>query len=143
MDRPTPSAPATTPSAPLAAERRDVAEQVGSVLVVDDLQTIRDLLAAVLSSARCRVVTVGSVSEAQVLLEQRSFDLIVSDFSMPDGNGSDLLSVVRHDDIRQPFVLMSAACPPNVVEAAEPAGEVVIDKVDIVRQLSSLIVPAG
>lgn len=54
-----------------------------SVLVVDDEPSVLDLQMAILDSVGATAVGVGSGAEAIELLEQREFDLIVSDLRMP------------------------------------------------------------
>jgi PAS domain S-box-containing protein len=65
------------------------------VLVVDDEQDTRDLVAAVLTMCGAEVVSVGSATEALEQMKQQRFDLLISDIGMPEINGYDLISRIR------------------------------------------------
>ena len=65
------------------------------VLVVDDEQDTRELVAAVLTTCGAEVVSVGSATEALDQIKQQRFDLLISDIGMPVMNGYDLISRIR------------------------------------------------
>jgi len=65
------------------------------VLVVDDDQDTRELVAAVLMPCGAEVVSVGSATEALDQMKQQRFDLLISDIGMPAMNGYDLISRIR------------------------------------------------
>ena len=66
-----------------------------SILVADDEDSIRSLLEHYLKSAGHRVAIVGSAREACVELAKTTFDLVITDVLMPDGDGLDLISALR------------------------------------------------
>jgi len=68
-------------------ERRKAADQPG-VLVVDDEADIRELLELSLLRMGLRVESVGSVSEARARLDERPFDLCLTDMRLPDASTS-------------------------------------------------------
>src|SRR5689334_9136355 len=65
------------------------------VLVVDDEQDTRELVAAVLTTHGAEVVPVGSAIEALAQMERQRFDLLISDIGMPEMNGYELISRIR------------------------------------------------
>ena len=65
------------------------------VLVVDDEQDARELVVAVLTNRKAKVVSVGSADEALEELERERFDVLVSDIGMPNVDGYSLISKVR------------------------------------------------
>jgi signal transduction histidine kinase/DNA-binding response OmpR family regulator len=65
------------------------------VLVVDDDEDARELIARVLSESRAEVVIAGSAAEALSLLENQRPQVLVSDIGMPDMDGYELLRRVR------------------------------------------------
>lgn len=77
------------------------------VLVVDDEDVIRDILASLLRLERFRVVTAANGREALAALEERRVDAVVSDILMPSMNGLDLLVAIKeqHHDI--PVILIT------------------------------------
>jgi len=95
------------PEVPNAAEKTDLNNERNSpttaqhplnglrVLVVDDEQDTRELVAAVLTTCGAEVVSVGSATEALDQMEQQRFDLLISDIGMPGMNGYDLISRIR------------------------------------------------
>ena len=79
-----------------------------SVLVVDDEPGIRAGLAANFSRRGWRVESAGGVREARQRLEQGSFDLVVSDIRMPDGDGMEVLRAVRRLAPEAAVILLTA-----------------------------------
>jgi CheY-like chemotaxis protein len=65
------------------------------VLVVDDEQDTRELVAAVLTTCGAEVVSVDSATEALDQMERQRFDLLISDIGMPQMNGYDLIARIR------------------------------------------------
>src|SRR5882672_4992593 len=63
----------------------------GSILLVDDEAKILNALASALRAEGHEVVATGSAREAQRLLGQRLFDVLVVDNLMPDLTGTDLI----------------------------------------------------
>ena len=65
------------------------------VLVVDDEQDTRELVAALLTTCGAEVVSVSSATEALDQMERQRFDLLISDIGMPEMNGYDLIVRIR------------------------------------------------
>jgi PAS domain S-box-containing protein len=65
------------------------------ILVVDDEEDSRRLVAEILTECGCVVTTAGSVSEAMAKLAEAPPDLLVSDIGMPSEDGYDLIRKVR------------------------------------------------
>jgi CheY-like chemotaxis protein len=78
-----------------------------TVLVVDDHADSRDLAATILRLAGATVSTAASGREA---LEQMSlrWDVIVTDISMPDGTGYDLIGEARRNGSQVPMIALTA-----------------------------------
>ena len=70
------------------------------ILIVEDSATMRSLLASSLEELEIpvKIAEAESGFEALRLLPRFSFDLIVTDINMPDINGLELLSFVKHND---------------------------------------------
>jgi two-component system sensor histidine kinase/response regulator len=107
-----------------------------AVLVVDDNQTARDVLRAMLESLSFRVTTVDSGERALEELTAaarrgRAFSLVLLDWKMPGLSGLETLGEIRRLEIeRQPsVVLMSAWADGELAAAASAAGvPVVLEK---------------
>lgn len=65
------------------------------VLVIDDEASIRKLAEKELSAPHRHVVTAESVAAATDLMSRETFDVIVTDIRLPDGDGLDLLRLFR------------------------------------------------
>ena len=78
-----------------------------AILVVDDDDAMRQLIALRLRLLGHEVVTAASVDEAIVLLERQTFGAVLSDVRMPGATGLDLLAYARQRRPLLPYVLMS------------------------------------
>jgi len=68
-----------------------------AILVVDDEEIICDLLQSSLEGSY-KVTTCLSGTDAIALLEQRSFDVVISDLSLPGVSGLDVLKFAKEKD---------------------------------------------
>jgi EAL domain-containing protein (putative c-di-GMP-specific phosphodiesterase class I) len=89
----------------------------GAVLLVDDEPTITRGYARILTAAGYTVEIANDGWVAARLCRERSFDVIVSDISMPGMDGLQLLRAVRERDLDVPVVLMTGG--PAVESAVE------------------------
>ena len=81
-----------------AAERVGLADLRGlTVLLVDDNEDILELSRRVLAECGADVITVDSVRRALAQLDLMRPDVLVSDISMPELSGYDLIRSVRND----------------------------------------------
>jgi EAL domain-containing protein (putative c-di-GMP-specific phosphodiesterase class I) len=104
MDAPSAPAPAADEPAPVVAS--DAASR-GLILIVDDEPSIARAYARTLSAAGFSVETANDGREAAAAARDRSFDVIVSDITMPEMSGLELLRAIREHDLDVPFVLMT------------------------------------
>jgi two-component system response regulator PilR (NtrC family) len=65
------------------------------LLIVDDESSLADFLCLLFQGEGYDVTTAGSVEEARKSLEGASFNLVLCDILMPDGNGLDLLREIK------------------------------------------------
>lgn len=79
-----------------------------SILVVDDEKQIRDLIAEILSG-EYTVIQAADGAEAIEILKHKRPDLIISDVSMPNVDGLELLKYLKSNEITKyiPFVFLS------------------------------------
>ena len=61
------------------------------VLIVDDNAEYRDLFGELATRSHCTPVLADSLKAARRLVSDQTFDLIVLDLNLPDGNGLDLI----------------------------------------------------
>jgi two-component system response regulator HydG len=77
------------------------------ILCVDDDEAIRDLLSRILKSWEFTVQVVSSAKEAIKKIQQVDFDLVITDFKMPDMNGRDLAKIVKEKNPQCPVILFT------------------------------------
>lgn len=68
------------------------------VLIVDDEEVIREVCAQILEAEGCRVTTAATADEALRLVDENSFDAVVTDIMMPDMSGLELLQALAGKD---------------------------------------------
>ncbi len=78
-----------------------------TILVVDDEEMMRSLLAMTLKRDGWSVLTAGCVEDAIDLLEQNETMIVLSDIRMPGRDGFELLSHIKETDPSMPVLLMS------------------------------------
>lgn len=67
----------------------------GRILVVDDEASLREVLTIMLHREGYQVESAANGAEAQILLQESDFDLVISDIKMPKVTGLELLRYVR------------------------------------------------
>jgi len=66
-----------------------------AILLADDEREIRQLIELWMTASGHRVVATASGREACEALATQTFDLVITDLLMPDGDGVDLIAEVR------------------------------------------------
>jgi PAS domain S-box-containing protein len=66
-----------------------------SILLVEDHEDTRRMMARLLKGFGCTVETAGSISEALQAAEHQKFNLLISDIGLPDGMGTDLMQQLK------------------------------------------------
>src|SRR6202166_3591360 len=80
----------------------------GSILVVDDELEIREGLEALLTSESFEVTLAETGEAGLARLEDRPFDLMLLDVSLPDRNGIELLREIHRRDPQLSIILITA-----------------------------------
>ena len=89
-----------------------------SVMVVDDEPGIRTALRANFVRHAWQVETASGVNEALRRLEEREFDLVVTDIRMPDGSGMDVMRAARRVSPATAVIVLTAyGSVPDAVKA--------------------------
>ena len=79
-----------------------------SVLIVEDDITFSLMLTTWLGKKGFEVKALSSVSDAKRQIESVSYDLILSDLRLPDGDGIDLLKWVKEKYASLPLIMMTS-----------------------------------
>ena len=78
------------------------------ILVVDDEAVMRNLLLKILEQEGYQITLSGSYNEAIELLENRDFELVLSDVKMPGRGGFDLLKEIKNRWPNTAVIMMTA-----------------------------------
>ncbi len=81
---------------------------MSTILIVDDEPSMRRILASSLRQENYDVVEAGSVAHARRALAIESFDAVITDQKMADGQGLDVLAVARESDPALSVVFLTA-----------------------------------
>ena len=94
----------------------------GRVLVVDDDETVREVLVDMLAEAGYAARGVGSAREARYALENDDITLLLSDVSMPGETGLDLIRFALCEYPGTATLLISALEDPGIAQVAMDFG---------------------
>src|SRR3981189_3880015 len=94
----------------------------GSILVVDDESEIREGLEMLLTSEGSGVSSAGTAESGLAKLEERPYDLLLLDVSLPDRNGLDLLKEIHRRDPHHSVVPITAYGSIDMARAAFKSG---------------------
>lgn len=93
------------------------------VLVVDDDPLVRAWLRAALRKSELRLAgEAGSGTEALALLERRHVDVLIIDFRLAEGLGTDVVLALRRRGDLTPAILITAVSERGLNERAREAG---------------------
>jgi DNA-binding NtrC family response regulator len=93
-----------------------------SVFVVDDDIAVCRIVHRMLSDEQYEIQAGHSVADALGAIEEKSFDVYVLDFKLPDGSGLDVAERIRSNWGATPIILMSGYDPSAVSLRAEKLG---------------------
>jgi CheY-like chemotaxis protein len=78
------------------------------LLLVDDETDALEMTQRVLEEYGAEVVTVGSAADGLAVLDQQSFDVLISDIGMPRKDGYEFIGDVRRRGLRMPAAALTA-----------------------------------
>ena len=83
-------------------------ELTGRILIVDDDPYFLRVLSRILSGENFQVTTAEGATQAAQVLKENSFDIVISDLRLPDGDGLSILQQVRKAGLEVPVVILTA-----------------------------------
>jgi len=83
-------------------------ENITSILVVEDEPDQRELIVDILTASNYKVESTDSVESAILLLKEKSYDVIFSDWKLGNLSGIDLLNYVKRNCLETGFVIATA-----------------------------------
>jgi signal transduction histidine kinase/DNA-binding response OmpR family regulator/CHASE3 domain sensor protein len=85
------------------------------ILHVEDEVSIRHIVSSLIGD-KANIVNAGSLKEAKAALALESFDLVITELELPDGNGKSLLPLLKiSPQISPPVVIFAAKDPSDEV----------------------------
>lgn len=93
------------------------------ILVVDDEPNMLRLLQTILTGKTgYEVVTTNNPLEVGKLLQEESFDLVITDLKMPLVDGMDLIDIIKKIDVHLPIIIITAYGTTETAEEAVTKG---------------------
>lgn len=99
-----------------------------NILIVDDDARYCDALSSELSQNGYRTIAASSVSEATTQLEQKAFDLVLTEIKFPEENGSAFVKLARKNLKIKVIVLTDYADLKNAIEAKKAGADDFLSK---------------
>jgi DNA-binding NtrC family response regulator len=96
----------------LGADEAELAAAVEAhhhILVVDDEESMRAFAEEALHSAGYRTHTAESGTSAMDAIRAEHYDLILTDFNMPNGSGADLIIKMHSEGFTIPVIMMTGS----------------------------------
>lgn len=109
------------------------------ILLVEDEPDLRELLKSELELASYSVVAASCGDEAYRIFLDHRFDLVISDLRMNRGGGLQLLTRLRADGHRTPFILMSGYSDFEEADAAKMGVSHLLHKPFTLDQFSRIV----
>lgn len=78
------------------------------ILIIEDVDSLREVLASVLQSQGYLVEAYGNAEDAIPAIKRSSFACVLCDFKLPEMNGIEFLGELRKISRTLPFILMTA-----------------------------------
>jgi DNA-binding response OmpR family regulator len=78
------------------------------LLLVEDSARLRELLIEAIHGAGWRVDAVATLKEAEEAVVVATYDLLLVDLSLPDGDGLDFIRALRGDGVKTPVLALTA-----------------------------------
>jgi CheY-like chemotaxis protein len=99
------------------------------VLVVDDYEPLRRAIVREFQQQGCETAEASGGFEALRLIKERSYDVVLTDLRMAEGDGIALLAgISASGDDAPPVIMMSAFCDLSETESRFAGAETLISK---------------
>src|SRR5271167_759351 len=92
------------------------------ILIVDDERDLVDAYVRLLARPGFRCIGAFDAREAIEMIDAESPDLVITDLSLPDTSGIEIIRHIRTKSLTTPIIVMSGHNTPELNEAAHAAG---------------------
>lgn len=93
-----------------------------SILIVEDEKILADNMAIYLNRLSFNVNIALNVKQAKTALSSQSFDFILLDYNLPDGDGIELLTSIRSDHSDAAIIMITGESSVEIAVSAMKAG---------------------
>lgn len=100
----------------------DSPQRLRRVLVVDDQPSLLKAVATILEDSGFQVFTSESGRQATAILSEHQIDLLITDLSMPEEDGIELVRRVKKQHPKLKVITMSGTFGPDLLKAAKFLG---------------------
>ena len=114
-----------------------MATEKTKILVVDDQESVRDILSNMLTREGYEVITAPTGSEALEKIKEKNFSLVISDIKMPKMDGFGVLRGVKSTNPNIPVIFLTAVGEKEIVIQAMKEG--VADYIEKPFQLNKVL----
>jgi response regulator RpfG family c-di-GMP phosphodiesterase len=90
-----------------------------TLLIVDDNKEIIDIVSEILSDLFDKIMTAGTVDEAQKVLQENTFSFVILDINLEGRNGAEVIKFLVDTDNPNkscPFVILSGIITPQFIQ---------------------------
>ena len=79
-----------------------------NILIIDDEDQLRKLLARILGLEGFIISEAADIKSASQILSRKSFDVVLCDVKLPDGNGLDFIKIIKEKNPLAEIILLTA-----------------------------------
>ncbi len=101
------------------------------VLLVEDNEDTRSVLSQLLTARNYKVITANSLGSARQLARQNTFDFLISDLGLPDGDGTELMNELHESQGLKGIAMTGYGMEKDIERRPVAAGQKHRARVDI------------
>lgn len=110
-----------------------------NVLVIDDEKDIRDNIFSILKNKGYAPVTTDNVKDAEDLIRNKKWDVIISDIMIPHLGGFELVDLIKEVAPKTPVIVVTGM-DKDILETTLTDADAVLTKPFTAKQLTETIV---
>jgi len=115
-----------------------------SVLIVEDEEILSQNMATYLNRLGFNVSSSATMLQAISEVDKHSFDIILLDYNLPDGDGIDFITRIRNRHLQTAIIMITGECSVEIAVAAMKAGaDDYLTKPLALKELSILLEKIG
>ncbi len=109
---------------PIQVGETEASQYCGKILLVEDNRINQMVVSEMLRNTRIDIDSVDTFAQAMVFIQENSYDLILLDINLPDGNSLELLSAINvaERSSMPPIIAVSAGVAESDMKVAEKIG---------------------